>query len=147
MTAPSPTPTPPADGQPITIQDGVLQVPERPILPFIEGDGTGPDIWRATSRVLEAAVEKAYGGERKIAWVEVYAGQKCFDLFGTWLADETVEAFRKYLVGIKGPLTTPVGGASARSTWPCARSSTCTSASGRCAGSRACPRPRSTRRT
>ena len=107
---PTAKPTPPADGQKITIENGALQVPNRPIVPFIEGDGTGPDIWRATSRVLEASVEKAYGGERKIEWVEVYAGQKCFDLFGTWLADETVDAFREYLVGIKGPLTTPIGG-------------------------------------
>ena len=100
----------PSGGEPITIQDGVLQVPDRPILPYIEGDGTGPDIWRATSRVLEAAVEKAYGGGRKLMWMEVYAGGKSFELLGTWLPDETVDAFRKYHVGIKGPLTTPVGG-------------------------------------
>jgi len=110
MTAPTSKPTPPADGQTITIENGVLQVPNTPILPFIEGDGTGPDIWRATRRMLEAAVEKAYSGERKLCWVEVYAGKKCFDLFGTWLADDTVDAFRQYLVGIKGPLTTPIGG-------------------------------------
>ena len=81
-----------------------------PIIPFIEGDGTGPDIWRASVRVLDAAVEKAYGGKRKIAWMEVYAGEKSFKQFNNWLPDETVEAFRTYLVGIKGPLTTPVGG-------------------------------------
>ena len=85
-------------------------VPDHPILPFIEGDGTGPDIWRASVRVFDAAVEKAYGGKRKIAWLEVLAGEKAFDQTGNWLPDETLEAFRKYLVGIKGPLTTPVGG-------------------------------------
>jgi isocitrate dehydrogenase len=100
----------PADGAPISLRDGVLQVPDNPILPFIEGDGTGPDIWRATRRVLEAAVAKAYGSERRLCWMEVYAGGKAFDLFGSWLPDETLEAFRTYLVGIKGPLTTPVGG-------------------------------------
>jgi isocitrate dehydrogenase len=88
----------------------VLSVPHHPILPFIEGDGTGPDIWRASVRVLDAAVQKAYGGQRKIAWMEVYAGEKCFNKFGTWLLDETVEAFNDFLVGIKGPLTTPIGG-------------------------------------
>ncbi len=90
--------------------DGKLAVPSDPIIPFIEGDGTGPDIWRASVRVFDAAVEKAYGGSRKIAWWEVFAGQKAFDRFGSWLPDETVAGFRKYLVGIKGPLTTPVGG-------------------------------------
>jgi isocitrate dehydrogenase len=85
-------------------------VPDRPIIPFIEGDGTGPDIWAAAVRVFEAAVEKAYGGQRKIAWLEVFAGQKAYDLCGEWLPEETLEAFRSYLVGIKGPLTTPVGG-------------------------------------
>jgi isocitrate dehydrogenase len=89
--------------------DGTLQVPHQPIVPFIEGDGTGPDIWRASQRVLDAAVEKAYGGKRKIAWYEVYAGEKSFRQFKTWLPDETVEGYRKYLVGIKGPLTTPIG--------------------------------------
>ena len=103
-------PTAPPDGEAITIKDGALNVPNRPILPFIEGDGTGPDIWRAAKHILEASVEKAYGGERKIAWMEVYAGQKSYDLFGSWLPDETIAAFRKYLVGIKGPLTTPIGG-------------------------------------
>ena len=98
------------DGDKITIAGGQLQAPDHPIVPFIEGDGTGPDIWRASVRVLDAAVEKAYGGRRKIAWMEVYAGEKCYHLFNTWLLDETVEAFREYLVGIKGPLTTPIGG-------------------------------------
>jgi len=99
----------PTSGQAITMSAGKLDVPNNPILPFIEGDGTGPDIWRASQRVLDAAVEKAYGGQKKIAWYEVFAGEKCFNQFGTWLADETVEAYRKYLVGIKGPLTTPIG--------------------------------------
>src|ERR671938_1334253 len=94
----------------ITLKNGRLVVPDDPIIPFIEGDGTGPDIWRASVRVLDAAVQKAYGGKRKIAWMEVYAGQKSFDRFNTWLPDDTVEAFKTYLVGIKGPLTTPVGG-------------------------------------
>jgi isocitrate dehydrogenase len=94
----------------ITLANGRLVVPDDPIIPFIEGDGTGPDIWRASVRVLDAAVEKAYGGRKKIAWIEVYAGEKSFKKFNTWLPDETVEAFRKYFVGIKGPLTTPVGG-------------------------------------
>jgi isocitrate dehydrogenase len=103
--------TPPADGQPITMGAGNhLSVPDNPILPFIEGDGTGRDIWRASVRVLDAAVEKAYGGKRKIAWYEVYAGEKAYGLFNNWLPEETVAAFRKYLVGIKGPLTTPIGG-------------------------------------
>jgi isocitrate dehydrogenase len=90
--------------------NGTLSVPDAPIVPFIEGDGTGRDIWRASVRVLDAAVSKAYGGKRKIAWYEVYAGEKAFKQFNNWLPDETVEGFRKYLVGIKGPLTTPVGG-------------------------------------
>src|SRR5438874_10773827 len=107
---PSPAPVVPKDGQQISFSAGRLNVPERPILPFIEGDGTGPDIWRASQRVFDAAVEKAYGGKRKIAWAEVYAGEKAKNLFDNWLPDETVDAFRKYLVGIKGPLTTPVGG-------------------------------------
>jgi len=100
----------PPQGQKITIQNGKLNVPDQPIIPFIEGDGTGPDIWRASVRVLDAAVEKAYGGKRKIQWMEVYAGQKSNDLFNTWLPDETVQACREYLVSIKGPLTTPIGG-------------------------------------
>src|SRR5262245_44852728 len=101
---------PPTTGTVITIKDGRLVVPDDPIIPFIEGDGTGPDIWRASVRVLDAAVKKAYGGKRKIEWLEVFAGEKSFTQFDTWLPDDTVEAFRQYLVGIKGPLTTPVGG-------------------------------------
>jgi isocitrate dehydrogenase len=99
-----------ATGQKITIQDGVLKVPSNPILPFIEGDGTGRDIWRASVRVFDAAVAKAYRGDRKIVWKEVLAGEKAFSKTGSWLPDETLAAFQEYLVGIKGPLTTPVGG-------------------------------------
>src|SRR5436190_11788308 len=99
---------PPA-GEKITRTDK-LNVPDQPIIPFIRGDGTGPDIWAASVRVFDAAVEKAYGGKKKIAWFEVFAGQAAKDKFDTWLPDDTVEAFREYLVGIKGPLTTPVGG-------------------------------------
>ena len=106
----SPKPVVPAGGAKITLDAGRLRVPDRPVVPFIEGDGTGPDIWRASVRVLDAAVAKAYGGRRSIAWAEVYAGQKAYDQFQTWLPDETVDAFREYLVGIKGPLTTPIGG-------------------------------------
>jgi isocitrate dehydrogenase len=105
-----PTLTPPAGGAKITIDSGKLQVPNNPIIPFIEGDGTGPDIWRASVRVLDAAVEKAYGGQRKIHWLEIYAGEKANNQFGTWLPDSTVQACRDYLVSIKGPLTTPIGG-------------------------------------
>ncbi len=97
-------------GDKISISNGKLNVPNQPIIPFIRGDGTGPDIWAASVRVFDAAVEKAYGGQRKIAWQEVFAGQAAKDKFDNWLPDETVEAFRDYLVGIKGPLTTPVGG-------------------------------------
>ncbi|MGH7985340.1 MAG: NADP-dependent isocitrate dehydrogenase [Candidatus Binataceae bacterium] len=100
----------PSQGEKIRLENGKLHVPEQPILPFIEGDGTGPDIWRASQYVFDHAVEKSYGGKRKIAWMEVFAGQKAYDLHNTWLLDETVDAFREYLVGIKGPLTTPVGG-------------------------------------
>ncbi|HEY4187832.1 MAG TPA: NADP-dependent isocitrate dehydrogenase [Polyangia bacterium] len=101
----------PAGGEPIRMRaDGTLEVPDHPILPFIEGDGTGADIWRASVRVLDAAVEKEFGGQKKIAWTEVYAGEKAKKLFDTWLPDETIDAFKTYLVGIKGPLTTPVGG-------------------------------------
>ncbi len=98
------------DGARIEMKNGTLTVPDEPIIPFIEGDGTGPDIWRASVRVFDAAVEKAYGGKRRIVWKEVLAGGKAFDKTGNWLPDETVDAFRDYLVGIKGPLTTPVGG-------------------------------------
>jgi isocitrate dehydrogenase len=101
--------TPPAGGK-ISIQNGKLNVPDNPILPFIRGDGTGPDIWAASVRVFDAAVQKAYGGKRKIAWFEVFAGEAARNKFDNWLPDDTVEAFREYLVGIKGPLTTPVGG-------------------------------------
>jgi isocitrate dehydrogenase len=102
--------TPPAAGQAITIAAARLTVPDHPVIPFIEGDGTGPDIWRASQRVFDAAIAKAYGGRKKIAWLEVFAGEKCFKRFNTWLHDDTVAAFQHYLVGIKGPLTTPVGG-------------------------------------
>ncbi len=105
-----PTLTPPAGGAKITIQNGTLQVPNNPIIPFIEGDGTGPDIWRASVRVLDAAVAKAYGGKRRIHWLEIYAGEKSNNQFGTWLPESTVQACRDYLVSIKGPLTTPIGG-------------------------------------
>jgi isocitrate dehydrogenase len=108
---PSPKPVIPAGGEAIrTSATGALDVPDQPIIPFIEGDGTGPDIWRASVRVLDAAVEKEFGGKKKIAWTEVYAGEKAKNLFDSWLPDETLEAFKTYLVGIKGPLTTPVGG-------------------------------------
>ena len=100
----------PAGGEKISIKDGKLQVPDEPILPFVEGDGTGRDIWRASVRVFDAAVQKAYGGKRKIHWMEVYAGEKAFRQFQTWLPDETVQAFTEFMVGIKGPLTTPIGG-------------------------------------
>src|SRR3954470_7666827 len=102
--------TPPATGTAITRRNEQLVVPDDPIIPFIEGDGTGRDIWRASVRVLNAAVDKAYRGKRKIAWMEVFAGEKSFKQFGSWLPDDTVEAFRHYYVGLKGPLTTPVGG-------------------------------------
>src|SRR5579863_5675140 len=100
---------PPAGGK-IAIQNGKLTVPDNPVIPFIRGDGTGPDIWAASERVFDAAVAKAYGGKRKIAWFEVFAGETAKNKFDNWLPDDTVEAFKEYLVGIKGPLTTPVGG-------------------------------------
>ena len=100
----------PEGGAKISIKDGRLEVPDHPIIPFVEGDGTGRDIWRASVRVFDAAVEKAYGGKRKVHWMEVYAGEKSFKRFQSWLPDETTEAFKEFLVGIKGPLTTPVGG-------------------------------------
>jgi isocitrate dehydrogenase len=109
-TAAKVTLTPPAGGAKITIANGKLAVPNNPIIPYIEGDGTGPDIWRASVRLIDAAVAKAYGGRRQIHWLEVYAGEKSNKLFNTWLPDETVAACREYLVSIKGPLTTPVGG-------------------------------------
>jgi isocitrate dehydrogenase len=97
-------------GEKITVQNGVLNVPNNPIIPFIEGDGTGPDIWAASSRVLDAAVEKAYGGQRKIVWKEVYAGEKAFNKTGEWLPEETLDVIRENIIAIKGPLTTPIGG-------------------------------------
>lgn len=102
----------PTEGEKITIQDGKLNVPDKPIIPFIEGDGTGPDIWKAAQFVFDKAVEKAYGGKRKIVWMEVYAGEKSNEVYGpnTWLPDETLEAIKEYLIAIKGPMTTPVGG-------------------------------------
>lgn len=103
---------PPAEGEALSMQNGKLLVPNNPIIPFIEGDGTGADIWRSSVRVMDAAVEKAYNGERKICWYEVYAGEKANEVYGeqVWLPEDTLTAFKKYLVGIKGPLTTPVGG-------------------------------------
>jgi len=100
----------PINGEKITLKDGKLQVPEHPVIPFIEGDGTGRDIWAASVKVFDAAVKKAYAGSRKIHWMEVFAGEKSFKLFNTWLPDETVDAFKEFMVGIKGPLTTPIGG-------------------------------------
>ena len=102
--------TVPRQGEPITFADGELSVPSKPIVPFIEGDGTGPDIWRASVRVFDAAVEKAYGSERKIAWMEVFAGEKAHKHFNDWLPQETLDAMQEFRVSIKGPLTTPVGG-------------------------------------
>ena len=102
--------TPPSKGAAVTISNGALQTPDQPIIPFIRGDGTGPDIWRASQRVLDAAVSKAYGGSKEIQWFEVFAGQAAKDRFDSWLPDDTLEAFREFKVGIKGPLTTPVGG-------------------------------------
>jgi len=101
---------PSADGEKITIQNGSLSVPNNPIIPFIEGDGIGPDVWNASRRVLDAAVAKAYGDEKKIHWMEVLAGEKANDITGSWLPEETLAACREYLVAIKGPLTTPIGG-------------------------------------
>ncbi|MCK4643734.1 NADP-dependent isocitrate dehydrogenase [bacterium] len=100
----------PKKGQPIEMKDGKLQVPNSPIIPFIEGDGIGPDIWSVVNKVVDKAVEKAYNGEKEIAWYEVYAGQKAFDKYNEWLPEDTVKAIQKYLVSIKGPLTTPIGG-------------------------------------
>jgi len=105
-----PTLTPPQGGEKITIENGRMNVPDNPIIPYIEGDGTGPDIWAAAVRVFDAAVENAYDGQRKIHWMEIFAGQKSNDRFNSWLPESTVEACREYLVSIKGPLTTPIGG-------------------------------------
>src|SRR2546427_6816751 len=101
--------TPPVGGK-ISIKNGKLSVPDNPVLPFIRGDGTGPDIWAASQRVFEGAVQKAYGGKRSLVWFEVYAGEAAKNKFDNWLPDDTIEAFKEYHVGIKGPLTTPVGG-------------------------------------
>jgi len=101
---------PPAEGEKITIHQGVLKVPDKPVIPYIEGDGIGPDVWRATEKVLDAAVQRAYSGDREIKWMEVYAGEKAHQLAGNWLPDDTLDACREYLVAIKGPLTTPIGG-------------------------------------
>src|SRR6266403_1092638 len=100
----------PSDGKPIGYSGGELRVPDTPIIPFIEGDGTGRDIWKASRRVFDAAVEQAYGGKRRVAWFEVFAGEKAFNTFKEWLPNDTVEAIRDFRVAIKGPLTTPVGG-------------------------------------
>ena len=100
----------PQDGQPIEYSNGQFEVPDHPIIPYIEGDGTGRDIWKASERVFDAAVEKAYGGKRAIRWFEIFAGEKAFRQFGAWLPDDSVAAARDLRVSIKGPLTTPVGG-------------------------------------
>src|SRR5690606_25715557 len=100
----------PEGGEKIRIEDARLHVPDNPIVPYIEGDGTGPDIWRATQHVLDGAVQKAYGGARRIVWMEVFAGEKALNTTGEWLPDETLRALTEFKVGIKGPLTTPVGG-------------------------------------
>ncbi len=100
----------PADGEKILVENGILKIPENPIIPFIEGDGTGPDIWKATKMVMDNAVEKAYNGKRKISWMEIYAGEKAEKLYGVYLPEETLIAIQEYIVAIKGPLTTPVGG-------------------------------------
>src|SRR5262245_20833690 len=102
--------TVPSQGERITYDNGQLGVPSNPIIPFVEGDGTGPDIWRAAVRVFDAAVEKAYAGERGVAWMEVFAGEKAFNRYNDWLPQETVDAMQEFRVSIKGPLTTPVGG-------------------------------------
>src|SRR5262245_59173842 len=102
-----PTPT---DGQQIRVESGKLKVPDNPIIPFIEGDGTGPDIWRASERVFDAAVRKAYDGKRRIVWYEIFAGEKAYQKFTEWLPKGTLDAIQHFIVAIKGPLTTPVGG-------------------------------------
>jgi len=100
----------PQDGEKIGFENGKLHVPDHPIIPYVEGDGTGPDIWKAAVRVFDAAVQKAYQGKKAVHWMEVYAGEKAYNLFGTWLPEETLDSFRDFIVGIKGPLTTPIGG-------------------------------------
>ena len=132
----------PSGGEKIKVnKDFSLSVPDNPIIPYIEGDGTGVDITPVMLKVVDAAVKKAYGGKKKIVWMEMYAGEKSCKVYGenVWLPEETLQAAREYVVSIKGPLTTPWAAASARSTWRCARSSTCMSACGRSAGSRAYP--------
>ena len=121
----------PSDGAPIGYSEGRFQIPDNPILPYIEGDGTGRDIWKASRRVFDLAVAKAYNGKRRVAWYEVFAGEKAFAKFHTWLPDDTVAAMGELRVAIKGPLTTPWAGASARSTSRCGKSSTSTPASAR----------------
>jgi isocitrate dehydrogenase len=134
----------PADGQKITVNaDMSLNVPDHPIIPYIEGDGTGVDITPVMIKVVDAAVAKAYGGQRKIHWMEVYAGEKSTRVYGpdVWLPEETLHALKEYVVSIKGPADHAGGAAaSVRSTWRCGKSSTCTSACARCATSRACRR-------
>src|SRR5437868_9742686 len=100
----------PSNGAPIRYENGKYQVPDNPIIPFIEGDGTGRDIWRASQLVFDAAVEKAYGGKRRVVWYEIFAGEKAFNTFGEWLTDDAVKSIAEFVVAIKGPLTTPVGG-------------------------------------
>ena len=132
----------PSAGQKITVNaDFSLNVPDQPIIPFIEGDGTGFDITPVMMKVVDAAVAKAYGGQKKIHWMEVYAGEKSTKIYGpdVWLPEETLQALREYVVSIKGPLTTPVGVASVHSTLPCARNSICTSACAPFNISKACP--------
>src|SRR3954469_11745048 len=102
--------TRPTEGEAIAFEKGVLSVPNHPVIPFVEGDGTGPDIWRASVRVFDAAIRKAYGSERKVSWMKVFAGEEAHEKHGEWLPEETLEAFREFRVSIKGPLSTPVGG-------------------------------------
>jgi isocitrate dehydrogenase len=126
----------PNGGEPIQYADGKYTIPDHPIIPFIEGDGTGRDIWRASQRVFDAAVEKAYGGRRSVKWFEIFAGEKAFSQFSTWLPDDSVSAARDLRISIKGPLTTPVF---VRSTWPCGKSSIFIPACGRSSITRAFP--------
>src|SRR5271169_5463366 len=135
----------PAGGEKISMSNGILSVPDHPIIPYIEGDGTGRDIWRASVRVFDAAVQNAYQGARQIRWMEVFAGEKANKAYNTWLPDETVKACRDYLISIKGPLTTPVGGGIRSLNVALRQLLIFTCACGRCDGSRECPR-RSRRR-
>src|SRR4030081_521483 len=102
--------TRPSEGEAIAFEKGVLSVPDNPVIPYVEGDGTGPDIWRASVRVFDAAIQKAFGGARKVSWMKVFAGEEAHEKYGEWLPDETLEAFKEFRVSIKGPLSTPVGG-------------------------------------